>query len=106
MPDPYSAAIGIVVQGATAIANKAQQDRVQEAFSKQNPIANADTPIEFTVASAEVRVPHKFGEVPSGWHVVSQNGPGEVYESQAPDASFFYFTSTSGTDITVKILVY
>lgn len=107
MADPYTAAIGAVVNIATGAANRIQQDRAKAAFAKQNPVANAGEPILASVDSGPpTTIPHLLDRLPTGWHVVSQDGDGRVYESQPSDNRNIYLTCSSGTPINIKVLVY
>ena len=104
MANPYVAALGLVVDVGTKLA----QGRTEEAFDGLNPFASAGEPLTVTIPTAapkQVKVEHKLNKVPQGYQVVCKMGAGDVWDYQAPDNRYLYLETDAGADLVVKIVV-
>lgn len=63
------------------------------------------TTVTFTVANADVVVPHELGKVPLGYHVVGRSGNFTVYNGTVPSSESQLTLRASGTG-TADILVF
>lgn len=57
-----------------------------------------------TVTTSGVKVPHKFGQTPRGWFVVSPQAGADVWQSQAPDGRYLYLSSSA--TVTCRLVVF
>jgi hypothetical protein len=56
-----------------------------------------------SVGTAETRIPHGFGSIPSGWELISPQALATVCQTKAPDATYLYLKASTAVTTSVRV---
>jgi len=102
--NPYTAAIGAVVDLGSQVAAKVQQGRSRQAHGASvSPLDGGQVVTATFSGAGQQRVEHLLSRVPTGWVVVGKNASCDVWSYGDADARFLLLEADAAATLTLLV---